>query len=79
MRDRKDPIAVELDARYPGVTMPYLGLSEADAEDLIAYIKARTKIDAETATAEAGHDHHNHDHHNHEHPSSSESGMENNP
>lgn len=39
----EDPIAVALDARYPGVKMPYLGLSEADAEDIIVYLKTRSK------------------------------------
>lgn len=43
MRDRKDPIAVALHAQYPGTKMPYLGISETDAGDLLAYIDTWTK------------------------------------
>ena len=42
MRAKKDPIAVALSARFPGVVMPNLGLSEADAGDLLAYLDNRT-------------------------------------
>jgi len=35
MRAKKDPIALELAAKYPGVLMPRLGLTDNDAEDLI--------------------------------------------
>jgi len=88
MRDEKDPIAVKLDAEYPGVTMPYLGLSEADAEDVIAYLEATTRrvTAAEGAaggqTGDGHHDHNHHDHHHHDgkkQPSSSENAMEGNP
>jgi protein SCO1 len=35
-----DPIAEVLNEDYPGVVMPNLGLGEADAEDILAYLKA---------------------------------------
>ncbi len=38
MRAAGDPIALELDARYPGVRMPNLSLSSADIDDLLAYL-----------------------------------------
>jgi protein SCO1 len=41
LRARHDPIATALDAAYPGTKMPNLGLSSGDADDLIAYLKAR--------------------------------------
>ena len=43
LRARKDPIAVELDAKYKGVSMPNLGLSEVDARDVIVYLEAQMK------------------------------------
>ena len=42
MRAKKDPIAVALSAKFPGVLMPNLGLSEPDVEDLLAYLDSRT-------------------------------------
>jgi protein SCO1 len=42
MRAKKDPIAVALSAKFPGVVMPNLGLSEADVGDLLAYLDNRT-------------------------------------
>ena len=42
MRAKKDPIAVALSAKFPGVVMPNLGLSETDVEDLLAYLDFRT-------------------------------------
>ncbi|MDZ4842974.1 MAG: SCO family protein [Hyphomicrobium aestuarii] len=42
MHREKDPIALELAARYPVVRMPSLQLSESDVEDLLAYIEARS-------------------------------------
>ena len=41
MRAKKDPTAVALSARFPGVVMPNLGLSEADVGDLLAYLDNR--------------------------------------
>jgi mono/diheme cytochrome c family protein len=40
LRAEQDPIAVGLDARYPGVRMPNLGLSDLDVDDLLAYFEA---------------------------------------
>jgi protein SCO1/2 len=42
MRAQKDPIAVALSAKFPGVLMPNLGLSETDVGDLLAYLDFRT-------------------------------------
>ena len=39
LRAQKDPIAVELDAKYEGVRMPNLGLSETDAGDVIVHLE----------------------------------------
>lgn len=67
LRAQKDPIAVELDARYKGVSMPNLGLSEVDAGDIIVYLEAQMKrlsAEAGLAKPEAGHDHHDHKHSN---------------
>jgi len=41
-RARNDPVAVALVAKFPGVRMPVLGLAEADATDLIAYLQTET-------------------------------------
>jgi protein SCO1/2 len=41
MRAKKDPIAVALSAKFPGVLMPNLGLSETDVGDLLAYLDNR--------------------------------------
>src|SRR6266481_3209093 len=38
----KDPIALTLAAKFPGVRMPNLGLSDIDAADLISYIETKT-------------------------------------
>src|SRR5262249_537125 len=43
MRARKDPIALALAAKFPGVRMPYLQIHESDAADLISYINAHSK------------------------------------
>jgi cytochrome c2 len=42
MRRSGDPVALSLDAAFPGVKMPELGLSKDDASDLISYLKAAT-------------------------------------
>jgi protein SCO1/2 len=39
---RRDPDALALAARFPGVHMPLLGLGETDAADLIAYLRDQT-------------------------------------
>lgn len=42
MRARKDPIAVELSAKYPGVPMPNVGLTRDEVMELIDYLEAET-------------------------------------
>jgi protein SCO1/2 len=44
MRARKDPIALALAAKFPGVRMPYLKIHASDAADLISYIDAHSKL-----------------------------------
>ncbi len=44
LRLERDPITVELYDKFNRVDMPNLGLSEADAGDLIAYIDAATQV-----------------------------------
>jgi protein SCO1/2 len=39
---RKDPDAFALAARFPSVHMPFMGLGETDAADLIAYLRDQT-------------------------------------
>jgi cytochrome c2 len=53
MRAKKDPIAVALSAKFPGVLMPNLGLSETDVGDLLAYLDVRTARLAAPGHAEA--------------------------
>ncbi|MGI9331868.1 MAG: SCO family protein [Gammaproteobacteria bacterium] len=48
MRARKDPIAVQLDAQYEGVSMPNLSLSETDVGDLLIYIQKKSEQLSET-------------------------------
>jgi len=69
VRASGDPVAAALDARFDQATMPNLGLSKVDAEDLIVYLKNETKRvhEVESAEFEDGHDHHDHDHAGHEH------------
>jgi protein SCO1/2 len=42
MLARKDPDAIALAARFPRVRMPFMGLGENDAADVIAYVQAQT-------------------------------------
>ena len=42
MRARRDPIALALAAKFPGVRMPYLQIHESDAADLSSYIDAHS-------------------------------------
>ena len=37
-----DPIAIELTQQFPGIVMPNLGLSDAEAEAVLAYIDSRS-------------------------------------
>jgi protein SCO1 len=61
-----DPTAVALDADFPGIRMPSLGLGENDVADLIAYLAAADlRLLAEDPAgggAEPGHDQTAHDH-----------------
>ncbi|MBU2358684.1 MAG: SCO family protein [Alphaproteobacteria bacterium] len=68
-----DPTAVALNARFPDVKMPFMGLTETDAEDLIFYLGAQldgldsTLTSAEADQPAAPHDHAAHDHAAHDH------------
>ena len=43
LRRQKDPIALALRQKYRNVLMPYLGLSETDAADVLTYVQAKTR------------------------------------
>ena len=61
MRAQQDPVALQLAAKFPGVRMPLLGLTELDAVDLINYLEvrnARLEEKPEPASSSPGHDHH---------------------
>jgi protein SCO1/2 len=62
MRAQQDPVALALAAKYPGVHMPALRVSEVDAADLISYIEAQTARLADGAqdAPAASHQHHQH-------------------
>ena len=61
VRAEQDPVALALAAKYPGVHMPFLRVSEIDAADLIAYLEAETSRLSDAPTAERGHSrHHQH-------------------
>ena len=49
-----------LAAKFPGVRMPNLGLSEIDAGDLISYIETQTSHIADGAEDPAMAEHHHH-------------------
>jgi cytochrome oxidase Cu insertion factor (SCO1/SenC/PrrC family)/cytochrome c2 len=54
---RKDPDAVALAARFPGVRMPLMGLGETDAADLIDYLRdqtSRLSVAAQASAAQVG-------------------------
>ncbi|WP_298431866.1 SCO family protein [uncultured Jannaschia sp.] len=57
-----DPVAMALDAEFPDVIMPDLGLEAADASDLIHYLEARTVALGAPMTEMPSHDDHDHDH-----------------
>jgi cytochrome oxidase Cu insertion factor (SCO1/SenC/PrrC family)/cytochrome c2 len=67
MRAEKDPIALELAARFPAVQMPRMGISEMDAGDLITYLENQTAklTEAQTPPGAPAHDHSQHQHHKH--------------
>ena len=65
MRTQKDPVALELAAKYPGARMPTLGISDNDAADLLAYVELLThRLGAKQAAPAPPHDH-SHQHHHH--------------
>lgn len=59
MHAAKDPIALALAAQFPKVRMPNLQLSEADTDDLLTYLDARTFAVAHADSA-GPHDHSTH-------------------
>jgi len=61
-RVRNDPVAVALAAKFPGVRMPVLGLADADATDLIAYLQTETaRLNDDQSTQDTlAHAHHQH-------------------
>ena len=61
VRQQKDPIALALAARFPGVRMPRLGLNEIDAGDMIAYLEHETARLGATAQTTAPDQLHQHD------------------
>jgi protein SCO1 len=65
LRARKDPLALALAAKYPGVRMPRLGIPKKDATDLVAYLEAETAKLTAAAEAQAAdpQQHNHHDHH----------------
>jgi len=66
MRAGKDPAALALAAKYPGVRMPTLGISDNDAADLIAYVELlmyRLRGPQEGSASHQHPEHHQHDRH----------------
>ena len=62
-RARRDPIAMSLVEKFPSVHMPPLSVSEADADDLIAFLDAQNTLLKDAAgpampPGMAGHHHH---------------------
>lgn len=54
---KQDPIAMALSAKYPGVTMPNLGLSDTDVRDLLAYVASQSAQFAIQSPTQADHHH----------------------
>jgi protein SCO1 len=54
-----DPVAIELDTRFPNATMPSLGLTKTDTQDLIEYLKMSSArlTDGDTQAESAVHVH----------------------
>jgi protein SCO1/2 len=61
MLAKKDPAALELAQRFPGVRMPFLGLSPGDIADLIAYLDSETTRQSASARDGAATSQHRHD------------------
>lgn len=51
MRAKKDPVAVALDEKFPNVSMPNLGLSDGDADDLLVYLARKSPSTADMPPA----------------------------
>ena len=66
MLSQKDSIAVALDKQFPVAVMPSLGITQSDAQDLVAYLKFSSDAILEGQDL-AAHDHAGHDHSHHEH------------
>lgn len=67
MRQRQDPVALALAAKFKGVRMPNLGLTEIDATDLVSYLDTQSKwLDAQRVEAAQAMPPHQHNH-NHKH------------
>jgi protein SCO1 len=60
MRTQKDSVAVELAARYKGVRMPTMGISDNDAADLLAYVELLTYRQQGAQDTSAPHQHSDH-------------------
>jgi protein SCO1 len=59
----KDPIALALAEKFPGVRMPVLGISNSDAEELLSYLDAQSarivdKVPGNTPQRASSHHHH---------------------
>lgn len=71
-----DPTAVALNALYPSVKMPFMGLTETDAEDLIHYLGQQMEgldsVLVSQETEEVPHDHASHSHGAHDHDATTE-------
>jgi protein SCO1 len=65
LRVEKDPVALELAAKYKGVRMPTVGISDNDATDLLAYVELLTYRLRNAQDKSAPHQHHEHQQHRH--------------
>src|SRR5262247_2974775 len=66
MRAQKDPLALALYAKYPGVLMPPLGITDNDAADLIVSLETQSaRLNDGQAPPEPADDHAQHEHHHH--------------
>jgi protein SCO1/2 len=64
MRAKHDPLAMELMDKYKPVVMPNIGISDADAGDLISYLTEETAklVEAQVPMPVRSHDHSQHQH-----------------
>ena len=72
LRRENDTLFTEIDARFPGVLMPDLDLSETDAKDVLEYLERRSTETSESKPAQ----HHNREQHNHSHQNHENHGHE---